>query len=96
MVIAIDTEKPSISQSEEFAQLRVEAAQFGDAATVDTVDGVPAIIFQGNDPGNCDMPTTVEQGCVPAQKNPSSVRLEIGEYAGLGLWSSGLVAEPNR
>jgi hypothetical protein len=72
---------------DEYANLQQEAAQFGGAASGATVAGVPAIVIHGGYEGNCDAPGADVNGCVPAQNNPSSVRLEPG--GGLQVWVYG-------
>jgi len=44
---------------------------------VQTVDGVAALILQGNYPGDCN-PAPPEDGCAPAQQNPTALTTQIG------------------
>jgi hypothetical protein len=87
VVVHWNLDDPAITAGDEYAKLEEEAAQFGGVAIVVTVEGVPAIAFQGGYGGNCDTSGADVNGCVPAQNNPSSVRLEPG--GGLQVWVYG-------
>jgi hypothetical protein len=87
VVVHWNLDDPAITAGDEYAKLEEEAAQFGEVAIVVTVEGVPAIAFQGGYGGNCDTSGAEVNGCVSAQNNPSSVRLEPG--GGLQVWVYG-------
>jgi hypothetical protein len=87
VVVHWNLDDAAITAGDEYAKLEEEAAQFGGAAIVVTVEGVPVIAFQGGYGGNCDTSGADVNGCVPTQNNPSSVRLEPG--GGLQVWVYG-------
>jgi hypothetical protein len=42
------------------------------------VNGRPAIFMQGNYPRDCGSPHTGQEGCAPAQHNPSVIFMQFG------------------
>jgi hypothetical protein len=69
------------------------AANLGPSTWVQTVAGVPAIVIQGNYPGDCDSsPAPGQQGCAPAQNNPPSLQFQFGTVdigiVGDPIWST--------
>lgn len=61
------------------AQMQARATAMGPIAQVETVDGVPAIVLQGNYQGDCSAsPQPGREGCAPAQANGPAVLMQIG------------------
>jgi hypothetical protein len=64
----------------------------GTGASVVTLANEPAIVLQGNFPGDCDNPAPGEDGCAGPQNNPAAVMITLGgldiQVLGDPAWSS--------
>jgi hypothetical protein len=67
------------------------AANLGGSTWVQTVAGVPAIVIQGNYPGDCDAsPAPGQQGCLSAgTNNPPSLQFQFGRV------DIGIIGDPS-
>jgi hypothetical protein len=71
--ILTGTTTPTLTQA-----MQDEATSLGPSASVQTVQGVPAVLITGNYTGDCDAsPASGQVGCVPAGSgNPASVSMQ--------------------
>lgn len=74
------------------------ATSLGGGASVQTVAGVPALVLQGNYPGDCGAsPLPGQDGCSPAQNNQTSAAFHLSgmdlSVFGDPTWSTAMVVD---